>query len=317
MQSNKLSPLDYGTVGGERSVIKKEKLQKDEKMKQVEEKTDNYIVVLDNPTHRYHGNHWFHVAEHFLAHSADFQQRLHGLSAGHLFLVSNNQKLLSMMTSFTFFLLILTFWHPKILSISLMEQSPTLFGFSTKKISENMFIGNVYKMSAKFTKFRYQPTSHIYDRFSIPSLPESGTLTEFSGYYLGSFGEFPIASSKWFHSQSEIDPFRSKLSSICQGSDAFEEHAAIHRQEQFMKERSFNPKKRRLIVSQRDQTRRFLNFDHLLHQIQSFLPFEWELIPVLHNEERNPCFLYHLLHQAHGFLSLHGFQLTCKCSEPL
>ncbi len=268
--------------------------------------SNKYLIILDNPPHSYHGNHWFHFCEHFVSRSNEFRDLLSSLrDDAELYLFSNNQKLLNFMTSFTFFLLVLTFWHPKVRSISVIRVhqqylKSSFFDYEDWKIGEQRTI------LGSQTLFQYNPAFHIYQRFKFPNegIESSQPVQEWSGKYLGSIGEYPITSYDWFQSSDDVSFIRKKIVHICDGSQIFEKEA---------QEDGFpNPNKRRLIIYQRDETRRFLDFEWLVQKIQETLIYEWEVIQVVHKDERNPCFLYEIMKRSHAFLSLHGFQFTGK-----
>jgi hypothetical protein len=266
------------------------------------EQHGNYFLVLRNPVHSYHGNHWFHFGEHFIARTNELTHLSSLPNNSTLYILSNNQKLLNYVTPFTFFMLLLACWYPNIGRIALLKVNQPQFQSSSIDSYE---INKELKLLAIPTKFEYKQGEYIYDRFvKVQDEPALAHEQFFEGKIIGGIGDYPVSSLNWFQSAEDIRHLQLNIERLCIGSDVFDSG----------KQKDPDLKKNRIVLYQRDETRKIINYDYLLETLEKYFQNDigWEVLPVYHYEERNPCFLYEIMKETKVFISLHGFQLTCK-----
>jgi hypothetical protein len=278
------------------------------------EASDDFFIFLDNPPHLFHGNHWFHFGEHFLSRRNElvdsFSTNLAFSNENNnkrLFILSNNNKLLDMMTSFTFFLLVLTCWMPQFQTISVMKLQKSSFlsrfGESVPEADYGWSPGQRNDIVVHPAIFHYDRDKPVNVKFV--RYPEVLTSeVKLSAVYVGSVGDYPITSDSWFKSAEDVKDLKFRMGYLCGGADGFVDND---------RNKSF---KKRVVLYQRDQTRKISNFNELMERLKTIFEDEWDVIPVYHSETRNPCLLYEIMKTADAFVSLHGFQFSCK-SIPL
>lgn len=76
--------------------------------------TGTAIVYFPKPERSFHGNHWFHIGEHYISRRGAVQQMLaqyqhQGSSVEHLRIIVQDPKLANMMTKMSFSLIVMTF----------------------------------------------------------------------------------------------------------------------------------------------------------------------------------------------------------------
>lgn len=329
----------------------------EEKENKVPFTSKNYFLILENPIHSYHGNHWFHFGEHFLSRFQEIAPVIGSLpNHSNLYLLCNNWKLLSLVTQFTFYLLVLSTWHPNLSSIRLLRvgQSsfstvPLLSSFTSPSIIDQWELGQETIVKAYPTPFRYsKEESSPTTRFMDSSI--AIYLKEFTGVVIGGIGDYPIFSTGWFQNpEKDIPEVQYRMQALCFGSEMFdpdryevvpkvnnnveeekeeeEERKRARGESRFrvpsLKSSSIPPvhhiPKYRLVIYQRDVTRKIIHFQDLVDEIRLHLNGgdspnkpSWEILPIIHSEQRNPCFLYEIMKNTDVFLSLHGFQFTGK-----
>lgn len=77
--------------------------------------------------------------------------------------------------------------------------------------------------------------------------------------------------------------------------------------EQNNREGSSSRQRKRLVVYQRDADRRLLSLDSILDVLGELLGPEWTVIPIVHDNEHEPCWLYSQLMDADMLLTPHGW----------
>ncbi|KAJ1414041.1 hypothetical protein B484DRAFT_435051 [Ochromonadaceae sp. CCMP2298] len=85
------------------------------------------VLHLSRPAHNFHGNHWFHVGEHYISRHDQIAQMLGmgnsslPLRYKHIKVVASNNLLTIVMNRFSFSLLVLSIYHPGVESIELFH----------------------------------------------------------------------------------------------------------------------------------------------------------------------------------------------------
>jgi hypothetical protein len=234
-----------------------------------ENEENDFFIFLGNPPHLFHGNHWFHFGEHFLSRRNEFVDAFSTTLAfssersnKHLFILSNNNKLLDIMTSFTFFLLVLTCWMPQFQTISVMKLQKSSFlsrfGETGPEAEYGWSPGQKTDIVVHPAIFHYDKDKSVNVKFV--RYPE--VLSEevkLSAVYLGSIGDYPITSDSWFQSEEDINGLKSRMSDLCAGAS------------DFVADDKKKSDKKRGVLYQRDQTRRISNFNELLERLKTVL----------------------------------------------
>jgi hypothetical protein len=66
----------------------------------------------------------------------------------------------------------------------------------------------------------------------------------------------------------------------------------------------------KIVLYQRDNNRKFLDFEALLRRLDERLAEQWRFFVILHHDDLHPCLLSEALKDADIFLTTHGFQST-------
>lgn len=64
--------------------------------------------------------------------------------------------------------------------------------------------------------------------------------------------------------------------------------------------------KKRLVIYQRDNDRQLLSLEEAVSMLEDLLGFEWEIVPIIHDNSHEPCWLYSQLMNADMLLTPHG-----------
>lgn len=119
--------------------------------------------------------------------------------------------------------------------------------------------------------------------------------------YMGDAGGEIVKRDAWFPNQSDdIQALRAKIRNACPINE-----------DMMVQYKKVKPYK--MVIYQRDRTRRFDNFDSMLTNIRSSLLInnnDWQFHVVMHANDRSPCELAHMLHDTDVLLTPHGFQST-------
>ncbi|CAN0420812.1 unnamed protein product, partial [Hapterophycus canaliculatus] len=65
--------------------------------------------------------------------------------------------------------------------------------------------------------------------------------------------------------------------------------------------------RKRLVIYQRNHDRRLLALDENVKVFQGLLGPEWDVVPIVHDNEHEPCWLYSQLMDADMLLTPHGY----------
>lgn len=101
----------------------------------------------------------------------------------------------------------------------------------------------------------------------------------------------------WFPNPGDVSSFRAKIAELCPHPPAVSKG---------------NTHKFKLVIYQRDQSRRLRNEVEVLELLETALPSlglgSWDVRVLIHAKDRSPCSLAHDLHDADVLLTPHGFQ---------
>lgn len=100
----------------------------------------------------------------------------------------------------------------------------------------------------------------------------------------------------WFPNEGDIERFRQKIVALCPADKE-------------LLKMSQKDKKNKLVIYQRDLSRKIANQDEMISLLKSHLGEEsWQIEVVMHAKDRSPCELAHLLHNTDVMITPHGFQ---------
>lgn len=167
------------------------------------------VVRLSPPQRPFHSNHWFHIAEYYLANHHYFLN----LKSSGIIIVSCDSKFVHLLTKSAFFFLVMML--PIQQSEWVMVVPPSYFEhcdqrgqlISPPKYTKDNFDEKVWmlrKNQSKYTSLQIRSSSLENFRFQPLCSP-----TEIA------VGSTPINSSKWFYSYAEVESFRSKIAQVC------------------------------------------------------------------------------------------------------
>lgn len=263
------------------------------------------LLYLPNPKHAFHGDHWYHMGEYYLSRMPTVQDMLTQVEGDniHVKLVSSNPLLHRMLTPFTWFILVLMVWSSKVAEVSLLHPQVSFSEPSASTLDIAPALITHYFQNSN--TFNFQPIGNA----------SSST----SGVFLGSLENSPIATKKWFASKADLNKLQLNLGLLCPTSAAepvIEVNIGNEGYEYLNNSSSrinvLGRQKKRLIIYQRDQTRRIINLDYLMHH--DLIIIDWEVKILVHSDAQSPCDLYHHLQRCDVLLTTHGFQLASKCS---
>eukprot|EP01033_Poteriospumella_lacustris_P011167 gene11167-7943_t len=284
----------------------------------------------------YDGGQWYHMAENFLVqHSLlkKHQALVDGKSVWYNF---DKGHFTDTMNAFTRLVVYLGTVAPEnsIRTISFMDSYPSLLKLrSDSKIkvgdgvllhrdllesSQTFRIGPTVEPTVRFSKLKGPKTNErqlrtvssaantasasILSMFDSEAPMISGrilnTKQEICFKYMGDIGGQLIRRDEWFPSREDIVSLRHKIRSACPPNEEL--------MTKYKKNKPF-----KLVVYQRDLTRRLENQEEVLQSLRANLPkSSWQFMVVMHDNDRSPCELSHILNDADVLLTPHGFQST-------
>lgn len=112
----------------------------------------------------------------------------------------------------------------------------------------------------------------------------------------------------WFPNRGDIASFRQKIREACPADTATLAQNDVKKH-----------KKYKLVVYQRDLSRKLLQQDESITLLRSLLPNadDWHIQVLMHSSTRSPCSLAHILHNTDVLLTPHGFQSMLLLFLPL
>lgn len=179
---------------------------------------------------------------------------------------------------------------------------------------------------------------------AVQSIGNEGLSRCTCGKFVGELGAAPIDRGYWFGGVKDVEHQRQKISSLCPTAELYYKETPdtevktngkftvtqIQRKDGRRKwgkrEKSFknillrstesenktsgaynSTSRYKMVVYQRNEDRKFMNFEHMLKSITTSLP-KWSIEVMFHEEDLEPCMLKSVLQDADIFLTTHGFQ---------
>ena len=201
---------------------------------------ETLTIKLSKPLHRFHSDHWFHIAEYYLINNdkiictnskstEDIIEGKHksaiicpGPSAV-VIVAPEDPKFLKKLTKVTFFLLLLSFTDENISTalvvnhdfISQPHISRTVFG----NIVSLRYLRWIHFLPPPVVFLQYDIMKPINERFLAPSelthkffSENVKTLSPMNSF---NTGDIPNNSDRWFTSKDQVRRFRSKIHHLC------------------------------------------------------------------------------------------------------
>lgn len=192
------------------------------------------IVGLSKPVHRFHSDHWFHIAEYYLANNmvinsaSSFEVNLHDeqSDACHVIIIApDNVRFLKRITKVTFFLLLLSFTNVNEMSVLVVSKKHSL----SKQSAHNHIYRALSYFAGVENSVLYDGSRPVSERFIMQSknyrqqvIPSSAKNTICTDRSSIESGNVPVNSGKWFNSSLQADRMRHKISVLC--SNNYEAH---------------------------------------------------------------------------------------------
>jgi hypothetical protein len=141
---------------------------------------------------------------------------------------------------------------------------------------------------------RFSPSSDYNIRSAIKLSENTHICIKYAGT-LG--GRWPTPQrGSWYPNEGDIATFRQKIKEACpKNSELLAKYT--------------KKKKFKLVIYQRDLSRKLANEAEALNMLQTALPTnDWEIEVLMHSSQRSPCELAHILQDVDVLLTPHGFQ---------
>lgn len=260
---------------------------------------DSVLFFIGKPVRNFHGNHWFHIGEYFIAQHNSFARRL---QSNKVRLIMQKSTITEHLTPFTFFLIALSF-------LNNLDQSIDLHVIDGVRELRRMEVGQnkISPMKLKAPQFSFDGGLKILSA-DMNAIKEPECVC---GYYGGAMGVFPTRSDLWFDGEADVAAWRSKLKNSCSTPYRSDATSTSNRDQRRL----------RMVIYQRDIDRILVNLHDVLERIfdnhSSNSPYrnKWEVEIFEHSDSMHPCSLYNSLYDADFFLTTHGFQSTGSHNE--
>lgn len=285
---------------------------------------DTVIYRLAKPWHNFHPNHWYHLGEYFISQISNISLSGIGSSSRHVIILVNSLDFLQSITPMTIFLLALSFRiHGGISTLTFLSDVNTKQFLPLNHGHIRWVRSDIY--------YQYRNVSSYEDQFILKKLypQEHFDNIVISGCYVygGTYGYFPMYSSKWFQNSKDIALFQSSINRMCPIHRKLFPDALIQEKllsyEGIFKPYNRSPNQLKMVIYQRDVNRKFYRFDWMLSILYTSLKDQWHIDVIFHNEDTHPCLLHLALHDADLYVTAHGYQslgtddTTCKKYLPI
>ncbi|CAM9729084.1 unnamed protein product [Ascophyllum nodosum] len=164
-----------------------------------------------------------------------------------------------------------------------------------------------------------QDSGAVFLPFPTPA-PETRPCA--CAHYIGEVGPAPKERGYWFQ-RERVDDVRARIDALCgdiyrrwrhgyspetEGEDQGPGVAANSSMGEDFWGRVGGSTRKRLVIYQRDKDRQLLAMEGVMSVLGELLGSEWELVPIVHDNSLEPCWLYSQLMDADMLLTPHGFQ---------
>eukprot|EP01040_Poterioochromonas_malhamensis_P007099 gene7099-7666_t len=252
----------------------------------------------------YDAGHWFHMAENIMVEHSILRKKDQLINNSIIFYNFDKKGFVDDLNSITRFVIYLGTILPKpttIQSIYYLEY-PSLWK-KHLKVGDAILIDSHNLMKQKMQSLSLSSDIIPSSRFSLSSQPSQGLHVKAKDQhlcmkYMGTLGgRWPTPQrGSWYPNPGDIETFRQKIKDACPPNPS-------------LLESQKKQKKYKLVVYQRDLSRKLANEEEALTMLRSQLPSDqWEISVLMHSNRRSPCELAHLLHNVDVFLTPHGFQ---------
>lgn len=183
-------------------------------------------VKLLKPLHRFHSDHWFHMAEYYLSNNNRTTCAAALINSGPsvvIIIAPKDPRFLEKLTKVAFFMLLLSFTDENMRTVLVVNHDfippdqVSRQGFQDFTPKRNLRL-SVFSLAFD-TMLQYDLTRPINDRFTPlykhPSRPfsEHGKVSSIMDTITA--GRTPMSSGRWFHSRDQVGRFRSKIARLC------------------------------------------------------------------------------------------------------
>ncbi|CAM9698936.1 unnamed protein product [Scytosiphon promiscuus] len=125
------------------------------------------------------------------------------------------------------------------------------------------------------------------------------------------FGSAPVERGYWFR-EEKVENTRARIDALCGDVYRRRREGKATEAGSGVGEKTgrydWVVGRKRLVIYQRDENRRLLALDDNVKVFQGLLGPEWDVVPIVHDNEHEPCWLYSQLMDADMLLTPHGFQ---------
>ena len=252
----------------------------------------------------YDGGHWFHMAENFMASFSELRRTHRTVNSSVLYFVFD-ENFVGQLNAITKYMLTVAVtsgtvkevhfvYNPDSNSnghqrLSTLAPGSTLFMHKLRKNRTTathivVHLGADVPMAERFIK---NAVHHHHDREGLGHCAK----------YFGSLGgKWPtMQRGHWFPEKGDVDVFRKRTAMLCPRDDTA---IALYRKKTAYK----------LIIYQRDLSRKLLDHDMVISELQRTLGSSWSIELIMHKFDRSPCELAHALIDVDVLITPHGFQ---------
>lgn len=254
--------------------------------------------------HKFRSNHWFHLSEYYLSHYEDISKIYSSIQPRQVILLISDPQFLDNLTPTAMFILCLA------------------FGRSSDSLHEINVVHPMHKSLNNISKLSYieyadkYPVATYINRKEYRlqyTMKRDFSYTKSCTKQMGLYGKTPIPSSKWFQSKQTIINIRDHIKTLCPiERNPLPKYLVSNYIETFSSGANTDdddPSSRyRLVLYQRDKTRKFSDIEELTFQLTKALSSKWIVQVISHEDDIHPCILYHTLSHADVFVTTHGFQ---------
>ena len=257
----------------------------------------------------YDGSHWFHMAENFMAQHSALRASGGGTNRSTIYFNFDEAGFVKKLNGVTKLMVALAVLQRKQSSPVEMTLHFVHYPLASSKLragevvqlpqAADMVDAQTVNLSADTpTASRFIISSDGQVQQDLSRQSKSGVIAVCAVYHGSVGGVWPTPQrGHWFPRRGDVDNFRSKIRAMCPPEPATQ-HVAP------------NPfKKRRLVIYQRDISRKLFNEEEALALLKdAFPPAQWDITVLMHERDASPCILAHKLNGVDVLLTPHGFQ---------
>lgn len=276
-------------------------------IKDCENSNGSMIVKLESSEpRRFHSHHWFHIAEHYLAHPSSFSSGTK-YNASSIYIIPPSSSFYSQLTKSSMFFLLLSLPFENIHRAIVINPSQVIACFphrDIEKFSTSYTYINIqsyqyleaYKSVSSLSMTNLIPSCVYFNSITtIESSDKNSIKNNCNNVYLAP-GKYAYPSTDWFPNAQDSSLIRQRVMNLCPNLTPYNNES-----KQFI-----------LVIYQRDRSRRFVDLDSILSHIRPLISNQWQIRVINHEDEGDTCELYRTLRDANILLTPHGFQSLSK-----